>query len=76
MNIRENFYSRLQTIREEMENLNELRGHRGKKGQKLLTRVQRRATDRMIKAADSGDVESAKRNQGVANDAWERMKDK
>ena len=76
MDIRENFYSKLQQVRENAEQLDELRGYQGKKGQKLLDKVQRRAAGRMIKAANSRDAKSAKRNQGVANAAWERMKEK
>lgn len=121
MDIKENFYSKLQQIREDYdqneaekkrknekyikkrnkhglksdtwreksdminkkavtgldeEQLDELRGYQGRKGQKLLDKVQKRATNRLMKAADSRDVKSAKRNQGVANAAWERMKEK
>lgn len=76
MEIKENFYNKLQQIREGTEQLDELRGYQGRKGQKLLDKVQKRATNRLMKAADSRDVKSAKRNQGVANAAWERMKEK
>ncbi len=46
------------------------------KGQKMLTKVQKRAVDRMIKAADKGDAKNAGKNQDTANRAWERMSDK
>ena len=46
------------------------------KGQKMLTKVQKRATDRMIKADDQRDAKSAKKNQETANRAWDRMTDK
>ena len=43
------------------------------RGQKMLTKVQKRAVDRMIKAADKGDAKNAKKNQDTANRAWDRM---
>lgn len=43
------------------------------KGQKMLTKVQKRAVDRMIKAADKGDAKTAGKNQDTANRAWDRM---
>ena len=46
------------------------------KGQKMLTKVQKRAVDRMIKADDNRDAKSAKKNQDTANRAWDRMTDK
>ena len=46
------------------------------KGQKMLTKVQKRATDRMIKADDKRDAKGAKKNQDTANRAWDRMTDK
>jgi hypothetical protein len=46
------------------------------KGQKMLTKVQKRAVDRMIKADDKRDVKAAKKNQQTANRAWDRMTDK
>ena len=46
------------------------------KGQKMLTKVQKRAVDRMIKADDKRDAKDAKKNQDTANRAWERMSDK
>ena len=47
-----------------------------KKGQKMLTKVQKRAVDRMIKADDKRDAAGAKKNQQTANRAWDRMTDK
>ncbi len=47
-----------------------------KKGQKTLTKVQKRATDRLIKAVDAGDAKAAKKNQDVANNAWDRFDNK
>ena len=46
------------------------------KGQKMLTKVQKRAVDRMIKADDQRDKVAAKKNQDTANRAWDRMTDK
>ena len=46
------------------------------KGQKMLTKVQKRAVDRMIKADDKNDAKNAKKNQETANRAWDRMTDK
>jgi len=47
-----------------------------KKGQKMLTRVQKRAVDRTIKADDKRDPKAAKKNADTADRAWERMTDK
>jgi hypothetical protein len=47
-----------------------------KKGQKMLTRVQKRAVDRAIKADDKRDPKAAKKNADTADRAWERMTDK
>jgi hypothetical protein len=47
-----------------------------KKGQKMLTRVQKRAVDRTIKADDKRDPKAAKKNADTADSAWERMTDK
>jgi hypothetical protein len=55
--------------KEEVEQIDELRGYGNKK---LLLKVQKRATDRFLKAADAGDVETAKRNQRVSHQAYER----
>ena len=46
------------------------------KGQKMLTKVQKRAVDRAIKADDKRDPKAAKKNADTANRAWERMTDK
>ena len=46
------------------------------RGQKMLTKVQKRAVDRMIKADDKRDAKGAKKNQQTANRAWDRMTDK
>lgn len=46
------------------------------KGQKMLTKVQKRATDRMIKADDKRDKVAAKKNSDTAYRAWDRMTDK
>jgi hypothetical protein len=59
--------------REEVEELDELKGYQGNKGQKLLGKVQKRAVNRLMKAADDGDVKNAKKNQRVANQAYDRF---
>lgn len=43
------------------------------KGQKMLSKVHKRAVDRMIKAADKHDAKAAKKNQQTANRAWDRF---
>jgi hypothetical protein len=63
------------TVQEEVEQIDELKGYQGKKGQKLLGKVQKRAVDRLMKAADDGDVKNAKKNQQVANQAYDRFKE-
>lgn len=45
------------------------------KGQKMLSKVQKRAVSRMIDAADRGNAKGAKKNQETANRAWDRMTD-
>ena len=50
MDIKENFYSKLQTIREEVEQLDELEGYR--RNPRLLRKVGKRATNRVINATD------------------------
>lgn len=57
----------------EEEQLDELKGYQSAKGQKLLQKVQKRAVSRSIKAADAGDAKNAKKNQEVANNAWDRF---
>ena len=47
-----------------------------KKGQKMLTKVQKRAVDRMTSKQADTDPKYAKKNQDTANAAWERMSDK
>lgn len=71
--IKEKFYDKLQQLREEQEQLDELKGYRSKKGQKLLQKVQKRAVNRMIYAADKGDVNTARKNQSVSQNAWDRF---
>jgi len=46
------------------------------KGQKMLTKVHKRAVDRMIKADDKRDAQDAKKNQQSANRAWDRFGEK
>lgn len=46
------------------------------KGQKILTKVQKRAVDRVTSKKADTDPKYAKKNQDTANAAWERMKDK
>jgi len=46
------------------------------KGQKMLTKVHKRAVDRMIKADDKRDAKDAKKNQQSANRAWDRFGEK
>jgi hypothetical protein len=46
------------------------------KGQKMLTKVHKRAVDRMIKADDKRDARGAKKNQQSANRAWDRFGEK
>ena len=72
MDIKENFYSKLQIIREEAEQLDELRGHRGPEGQKLLQKLGIRASKRMR----SNNPETAKRNKKVMDVAYKNKKDK
>lgn len=56
-----------------------------KKGQKMLTRVQKRAVDRVIKADDKNrlepdvnkrDLKTVRKNAATADRAWDRMTDK
>ena len=72
MDIKENFYSKLQIIREEAEQLDELRGHRGPEGQKLLQKLGIRASKRMR----SKNPETANRNKKVMDLAYKNKKDK
>ena len=46
------------------------------KGQKMLTKVQKRAVDRVVSKKAETDPKYAKKNQDTANAAWERMSDK
>ena len=46
------------------------------KGQKMLTKVQKRAVDRVVSKKADTDPKYAKKNQDTANAAWERMSDK
>jgi len=55
------------------------------KGQKMLTKVQKRAVDRVIKADDKNrlepdytkrDLKTVRKNQDAADRAWDRMTDK
>jgi hypothetical protein len=43
------------------------------KGQKMLTKVQKRAVDRVVSKKADTDPKYAKKNQDTANRAWERM---
>lgn len=43
------------------------------KGQKTLTKVHKRAVNRMISAIDKKDTKAAKKNQDTANRAWDRF---
>ena len=72
MDIKENFYSKLQIIREEVEQLDELKGHRGPEGQKLLQKLGIRASKRMR----SKNPETANRNKKVMDLAYKNKKDK
>ena len=54
------------------------------KGQKMLTRVQKRAVDRVIRADDKNrlepdytkrDIKTVRKNQDTADRAWDRMTD-
>ena len=73
MDIKENFYSKLQIIREEAEQLDELKGHRGPdEGQKLLQKLGIRASKRMR----SKNPETANRNKKVMDLAYKNKKDK
>ncbi len=47
-----------------------------KKGQKMLTRVQKRAVDRVVSKKAGTDPKYAKKNADTADRAWERMTDK
>jgi len=46
------------------------------KGQKMLTKVQKRAVDRVTSKKADSDPKYAKKNQDTANRAWDRMTDK
>jgi len=46
------------------------------KGQKMLTKVQKRAVDRVVSKKADTDPAYAKKNSDTANRAWERMTDK
>jgi hypothetical protein len=46
------------------------------KGQKMLTKVQKRAVDRVVSKKADTDPKYAKKNSDTANRAWERMTDK
>ncbi len=46
------------------------------KGQKMLTKVQKRAVDRVTSKKADTDPKYAKKNSDTANRAWERMSDK
>ncbi len=46
------------------------------KGQKMLTKVQKRAVDRAVSKKADTDPKYAKKNSDTANRAWERMTDK
>lgn len=46
------------------------------KGQKMLTKVQKRAVDRVTSKKADTDPKYAKKNQDTADRAWERMSDK
>jgi len=45
------------------------------KGQKMLTKVQKRAVDRVVSKKADTDPKYAKKNQDTANRAWDRMTD-
>lgn len=47
-----------------------------KKGQKMLTKVQKRAVDRVVSKKADTDPKYAKKNSDTANRAWDRMTDK
>ena len=47
-----------------------------KKGQKMLTKVQKRAVDRVVSKRADTDPAYAKKHSDTANRAWERMTDK
>lgn len=46
------------------------------KGQKMLTKVQKRAVDRVVSKKAETDPKYAKKNSDTANAAWDRMSDK
>ena len=46
------------------------------KGQKMLTKVQKRAVDRVVSKKADTDPKYAKKNSDTANRAWDRMADK
>jgi len=46
------------------------------KGQKMLTKVQKRAVDRVVSKKADTDPAYAKKNKATADRAWDRMKDK
>ena len=57
------------------EQLDELKGYQGRKGQKLLGKVFKRAGKRAADAAWK-DPKTAKRNSETANNAWDRFDEK
>ena len=46
------------------------------KGQKMLTKVQKRAVDRVVSKKADTDPKYAKKNSDTADRAWDRMADK
>lgn len=63
------------TVKEEAEELDELKGYQGKSGQKALYKLHTRAFKRLDKAIDAKDPKTTGRNARVMDMAHDRMKE-
>lgn len=63
------------TVKEEAEELDELKGYQGKSGQKALYKLHTRAFKRLDKAIDAKDPKTTGRNARVMDMAYDRMKE-
>ena len=69
------WHSSSSPIREEAEQIDELTGYQGRKGQKLLYKLHTRAYKRLDKALDANDIKTVRRNSQVMDNAYDRMKE-
>ena len=60
---------------DEEEQIDELKGYQGRRGQKLLHQVHNRAFKRLDKAIDKKDTKTVRKNSEIMSNAWDRMKD-